>query len=537
VVGIRLLDALRTRRLVAAAVALSLVPATAMAADAIPAVGVNDLRSDGILLPSANYSGTGDLDLLAGAGARLYRGRMRLDCVDPQHTGTYDFAGGRPGCQGLSYDALVGELARRGITYLPVLMNFGGAGAAGDRPVPPTADGAGGTPTRAQFAAFAAAAARRYGTGGTFWASCGCAPQPIRAWEIWNEQNNGWWWAGRASADDYAAVFAQTRAALRSADAQARAVVGGLTWDPNGESSFVAPEQMIASLAAPNANAFDAVAIHPYTDPRGQTPAQVAASAQASVDVAAQAVRTSTGPAADGSPRQPIWVTELGWSDSDVSPDVVAAALRGFLAGLDAGARAADSVGPVLWYMLRDGASRTVRDDQMGLRLTDPTGADAGPKAVWSAFAEAAGRAQQVALPPALADAPPYTPPPPPAAAPAPARARVVVVRTRSGRGRLTLLVTCVTAGASCSGSAKLRAPLAVAARRGHAGALQTVGGGRWHAGGGQTATLTLRLNRAGGTALRRGRVLRVHVVVDARDSQGARAQVRSRATLRAHGA
>jgi hypothetical protein len=185
--------------------------------------------------------------------------------------------------------------------------------------------------------------------------------------------------------------------------------------------------------------------------------------------------------------------------------------------------------------MLRDGASKAVRDDQMGLRLTGPTGGDAGPKAVWSAFAEAAGRGQQVALPPALVDAPAYSPPPapPPAATPAPRAARVVAVRTRSARGRLTLLVTCVGAGVSCSGSVKLRAPVAVAARGRHARRLRTVATGSWQAGGGQTATLAMRLNPAGAAALRRGGVLRVHVVVDARDSQGATAQVRSRATLR----
>jgi hypothetical protein len=554
VVGFRLLDAPRTRapaprhpaprrrwarRVAAATAALSLVPATAAAADTIPAVGVNDLRSDGILLPNADYAGVADLDLLAGAGGRLYRGRMRLDCVDPQGTGTYDFGGTRPGCHGVSYDALIGELARRGITYLPVLMNFGTAAQPGDRPVPPTADGAGGTPTRAQFAAFAAAAARRYGPGGTFWASCGCAPQPIRAWEVWNEENNGWWWGGRASAEDYAAVFAETRAALRSADPQARAVVGGLTWDPNGESSFVAPDQVIAALAASNANAFDAVGVHPYTDARGQTSAQMAAAAQSSVDVAAQAVRTATGPAADGSPRQPIWVTELGWSDTDAAPDAVGGALRAFVAGLDGGSRASDNVGPVLWYMLRDGASKAVRDDQMGLRLTGPTGTDAGPKVVWSAFTEAASRGQQLALPPALADAPAYAPPPAPvpAASPVGGRGRVVAVRTRSARGRLTLLVTCVNAGVRCSGSVKLRAPLGVVARGRPPRRFRTVATGLWRAGGGQTATLAVPLNRAGAGALRRGGVLRVQVVVDARDSQGATAQVRARATLRAPGA
>ncbi len=66
-------------------------------------------------------------------------------------------------------------------------------------------------------------------------------------------------------------MFTLTRAALRAADTQARAVVGGLVWDRNGEQSFVPPADMLQALAARDVNAFDAVAIHPYSDARGRT--------------------------------------------------------------------------------------------------------------------------------------------------------------------------------------------------------------------------------------------------------------------------
>src|SRR4051794_41913650 len=72
----------------------------ARADDVVGAVGVNDLRSDGILVPHAAYDGAGDLDVLQAAGTTLYRGRLRLECTDPNHTGSFDFTGRRAGCGG-----------------------------------------------------------------------------------------------------------------------------------------------------------------------------------------------------------------------------------------------------------------------------------------------------------------------------------------------------------------------------------------------------------------------------------------------------
>ena len=392
------------------------VAAAPSIADDIASVGVNDIRSDGILLANGDYAGAQDLDSLAHNGVGLYRARMRLDCVDPAGTGNFNFAASG-NCYGLSYDELIGQLARRGITFLPALMNFGRGGVSGDQPVAPTADGANGTPTRARFAAFAAAAARRYGPGGSFWATCGCPPHPITSWEIWNEQNNGWWWNGNASASDYAAMFAQTRQALRSVDPTARAVVGGLIWDQAGQPSFVTPEAMIAALAAENANAFDAVAIHPYTDARGKTGDQMAADAAALVQRMADTLVKTTGPAANGGPRQQIWITEMGWSDTDNSPDAIGAALDAFMARVNGGLGASANVGPVIWYMLRDNGAKGARDDQLGLRYTAPRGADAGAKPAWGSLVGAAQRRGLMALPPALADSGPYKPAEAPVAA------------------------------------------------------------------------------------------------------------------------
>jgi hypothetical protein len=387
-------------------VAIAALAAPAFAfADTIGAVGVNDIRSDGILVPNAAWNGPTDLGMAAAAGVQLYRGRIQLNCVDPGHSGIFDFTSPSASCGGVSYDALVGSLAARGMTLLPVLINF-----SGTTPQPPTADGAAGSPTIAEFAAFAAAAVGRYGPTGTFWPTCGCTPHPIDAWEIWNEENNGFWWDGDASATDYATVFAATRAALRGVDPQARAVVGGLVFGAAGQSSFVPPVHMIAALTATNANAFDAVAIHPYTDASGASAAQLASQTLGLVSRVAAQVTSATGPAANGAPRQQIWITEMGWSSASAPPDTIAGGLQSFFALLDGGARAQYSVGPVLWYDLRDSNTLSTPDDQLGLRLTAPDGSDAGPKPVWSAFSAAAQQEGTIQLPAALPDSGPYFP-------------------------------------------------------------------------------------------------------------------------------
>ena len=222
------------------------LPAVAFAGT-IPAVGINDIRSDGIMLPDASWNGAGDLDLAQSAGVQLYRARVQLNCVDPEHTASFDFTSPSPVCGGLSYDQLVGGLAARNMTLLPVLINYGTSGA----PQAPTVDGAAGSPTIGEFAAFAAAAVARYGPNGTFWPQCGCVAHPIHAWEIWNEENNGYWWSGQASAAAYATVFSSTRTAIRGTDPNAVTVVGGLAFSANGQPSFIQPVAMIDALGRP----------------------------------------------------------------------------------------------------------------------------------------------------------------------------------------------------------------------------------------------------------------------------------------------
>ena len=186
---------------------------------------------------------------------------------------------------------------------------------------------------------------------------------------------------------------------------------------------------MIQALAATNANAFDAVAVHPYTDATGATPAQLADGAIALINRAAATLVACTGPGPGGAPRQQIWVTEMGWSDRAGLGDD-----RRRFPGL-LGCRRPAAPAPATTSARCSGttcatthASRS-RDDQLGLRYTNADGSDAGPKPAWSVFSHRRADAGKVAPPGALSDSGPYVararPPAPPARDPPSASASV----------------------------------------------------------------------------------------------------------------
>ena len=97
-------------------------------------------------------------------------------------------------------DAFVGAAAARGIRLLPSVM---GAPLWADDPNNPPYSSHNPTGTlqvpipgdNAQFGAFVAKLAQRYGTNGTFWTGKpSSAKTPITNWQIWNEPDFEWYW-------------------------------------------------------------------------------------------------------------------------------------------------------------------------------------------------------------------------------------------------------------------------------------------------------------------------------------------------------
>jgi polysaccharide biosynthesis protein PslG len=149
-------------------------------------------------------------------------------------------------------DAWVAGAARRGLRVMPMLMFP--PGWASRRP------GSVASPPKdnAQFARFAVALVRRYGSAGSFWNERPDVPKlPIVRWQLWNEPHFRSWWSDRPWADDYVRLLKRTYPAIHGADHAAKVVLGGLT---NESWNF-----LWEIYGAGGKGYFDYVALHPFT--------------------------------------------------------------------------------------------------------------------------------------------------------------------------------------------------------------------------------------------------------------------------------
>jgi hypothetical protein len=222
------------------------------------------------------------------------------------------------------------------------------------------------------YARFAAALVRRYGPGGDFWAlHPDLRPRPIRVWQIWNEPVGGdgdatpsvFWQDDQRFDVRYVPLLRAASAAIKAQDPGATVVLGALvghSWQTLG---------LIYDAGA--ADAFDAVALHPYT----ARPADVL-----------RIVRLVRGVMRDhGDGAAPIQITELGWPAFDAAAvkrlgvrqanRAQAYWLRRTLRRL---VREREQLGVelVLWYTWM-GRDRSAEDafDHSGLLRLEPSGA------------------------------------------------------------------------------------------------------------------------------------------------------------------
>ncbi|HEX3174056.1 MAG TPA: hypothetical protein VHQ43_07545 [Solirubrobacterales bacterium] len=154
------------------------------------------------------------------------------------------------------------------------------------------------------WADFLAAAVRRYGPGGSFWRERPELPyRPIRAWEVWNEENIVTF--GRARPRVFAQLLRVSGRTIHGIDPRARVILGGLFGRPLQVPPNVASGDFLSRLyrARRVKPYFDGVALHPYVaDARAMIP---------QIRNLRRVMREHHDTAT------PLYVTELGWgSDS-----------------------------------------------------------------------------------------------------------------------------------------------------------------------------------------------------------------------------
>jgi polysaccharide biosynthesis protein PslG len=148
-----------------------------------------------------------------------------------------------------------------------------------------------------QFANFAGAVAKRYGSKG------------VQDFEIWNEPNLETFWKPFPSASAYTAMLKDTYIAIKQNDPSAFVISGGLGDLDNSSSSIPQIEYLTEMYADGAKNYFDAVGFHPYSFPA--LPSYTATwSGWSMIDSLPDSIRSEM--IANGDGNKQIWITEYG---------------------------------------------------------------------------------------------------------------------------------------------------------------------------------------------------------------------------------
>ncbi|HYH53499.1 MAG TPA: hypothetical protein VD761_05150 [Solirubrobacterales bacterium] len=247
--------------------------------------------------------GERDFARMQAGGIETVRLPVSWAAIQRSPSSDYDWSG---------LDGAVRLGAKNGIGILPVLGTSPGWATGNWRRMPVDSGR-----QRQAWAAFVRAAVERYGPGGEFWSEHTpgsedpLPPKPIRAWQIWNEENY-FYFVKPVSPGRFARLLAVTRPAIRAADPRAEIVLGGLFGAPRqGLPRAMDAVDFLRQLyrkRGVKAN-FDAVALHPYA-------ADVAELRRQVEDVRATMAR-------HGDRRSGLYLTEIGWG-SAYNPKTVA---------------------------------------------------------------------------------------------------------------------------------------------------------------------------------------------------------------------
>jgi GH35 family endo-1,4-beta-xylanase len=206
-------------------------------------------------------------------------------------------------------DHVVAEAARNGVRTLPFVYSTPSwvardldrhrCSADACYPFGPKSKAA-----RDAWADFLAAAVERYGPDGSFWVeNPTLRRRPIRAWQLWNEQNSPSFYKPKPDVKRFAKLLKAGERAITKADRGAEIVMGGMFGTPlQGRKPALSAWKFLRKLYRVKGakKSFDGVAPHPYAPKLKNVRAQV--------DLIRDEMKDAGDRNAD------LWITELGWA-------------------------------------------------------------------------------------------------------------------------------------------------------------------------------------------------------------------------------
>jgi hypothetical protein len=308
-----------------------------------------------------------DYNRMRNGDVGLLRVQVRWNLVEPRR--------GERRWDGV--DEIVGNAAARGVRSLVAVSN-----PPSWVRNPPTRKS-----DRQAFRGFMSAMARRYGHGGGYWQGPyrarhpGAKPRPVRAWQIFNEQNGIAHWGGRPNPRAYGRLVKLGARGVRSQNRRAEIVLGGMFATPSGRGAIISWRFLKRLYGVKGIRRFfDTVALHPY------------APGLRGLRIQMQRIRKVMRRHNDR--RKRIRVTEIGWGSKrdgnplNKSPKGQARMLRKSFRLLTRhrNRRGGWNVGGVNWFSWQDGTSACPFCASSGLFT-----ADRKAKRSWRAFKRIAG--------------------------------------------------------------------------------------------------------------------------------------------------
>jgi hypothetical protein len=293
---------------------------------------------------------------------RLQRGgvasvRIAIDwsSVQPSRYGALDWEG---------IDTMVERAAAANIEVLPFITGaptwavasvyVPATGRTAKAPAHLPATGAAAT----AWSRFLELAVERYGPNGDFWATHPAVPvRPIRAWQVWNEENFKYFVA-KPNPVEYGKLVKISYAAIKRFDPGARVILGGMFAQPKGARTAAGKHKSLNWFGSdflermyktnPGIKSkFDGVALHPYTGSYRHLTPEIEEFRD---------VLTQNRDAAKG-----LWLTELGWSsEPPVASNIFAKGVSGQAAQLRGafsllrGKQAKWKIQRVFWFSVDD---------------------------------------------------------------------------------------------------------------------------------------------------------------------------------------